>query len=70
MSIQHESHGHSVAAWVCVSILMLAAAIGSWAVVVVSSTLGIVAVVVTIVGLIAGKVLAATGYGAAGQAGH
>lgn len=60
----HEDHGHSLAAWVCVGILMLAAAIGSWAVVVLSPQLGIVAVVVAVLGLAAGKALAATGHGA------
>ena len=32
MSDEHESHGHSVAAWVCVTLLIIGFALGSLAV--------------------------------------
>ncbi len=70
MSDEHDNHGQSLAAWVCVGILIVAFAIGSWAVVVVSAPLAIAAVVLLVVGLIAGKVLAAAGHGVAGSAGR
>ena len=70
---EHEDHGHSLAAWVCVGLLILAAAVGSWAVVVLSPQLGVVAGVIGVLGLAAGKALAAMGHGAhktADAAGH
>lgn len=72
MSHEHESHGHSVAAWVCVTLLIIGFALGSLAVALLNVPLAIGGVIVCIIGLVAGKVLAARGYGLAGQqgAGH
>ena len=63
MEEQHEDHGHSVAAWAAVGIMLVGAAIGSIAVVMPSMVLGIIAAVVIVVGAIVGKVLAMAGYG-------
>lgn len=63
MEEQHEDHGHSVAAWAAVGIMLVGAAIGSIAVVIPSMLLGIIAAVVIVGGAIVGKVLAMAGYG-------
>jgi len=62
---EHEDHGHSVAAWTAVGILLVAAAIMSLAVAFPNRWLFVVGVVVAVIGVIAGKVLAMAGYGAA-----
>ncbi len=63
MEEQHEDHGHSIAAWTAVGIMLVGSAIASVAVVGPNLTLGIIGAVVIIVGAIAGKVLAMAGYG-------
>jgi hypothetical protein len=67
MDEQHEDHGHSVAAWTAVGIILVGSAIGSVAVLVSSLALGIVAAVVIVAGAIAGKVLSMAGYGNRGH---
>ena len=59
----HESHGHSVAAWTSVSILMVASLVMAAAIVWPSMGLFIAGVVLAIIGVIAGKVLAMAGFG-------
>ena len=72
----HDNHGQSVAAWTGVGILMVAAVVMSWAVVISSTGLFIagavlalaafkatVLITVLLVGVIAGKVLAMAGFG-------
>ena len=59
----HESHGHSVAAWTSVSILMLASVVMAAAVVWPSMGLFIAGGVLAVIGVIAGKVLAMAGFG-------
>ncbi len=65
-TIRHEheeSHGHSVAAWTAVVIILVASAIMSLAVVFPSVTWFVVGAVVAVVGVAAGKILAMAGYG-------
>ena len=61
--VEH-GHGHSVAAWTAVGILLVASAVMSFAVVFASVTMFVVGAVVAVVGVIAGKLLSAAGYGA------
>ncbi|WP_034801785.1 HGxxPAAW family protein [Intrasporangium oryzae] len=63
MEEQHEDHGHSVAAWTAVGIILLGSAIASVAVLLPSMALGIVGAVVIVLGAVAGKVLSMAGYG-------
>ena len=60
----HEDHGHSVAAWTAVTIILIGSAIASWAVVVASPVLFWVGIGVVVLGAVAGKVLGMAGYGA------
>ncbi|MGA8980703.1 MAG: HGxxPAAW family protein [Pedococcus sp.] len=60
----HEDHGHSVAAWTAVGILLVGTAVMSWAVVATSVALFVVGAVICVVGVVAGKVLGMAGYGA------
>lgn len=61
----HEDHGHSVAAWTCVGILMLAALVISLGVAFGSHVLDIIGVVLIVVGVAAGVILNKTGFGSA-----
>jgi uncharacterized protein DUF6704 len=61
---QHEDHGHSVAAWTAVIIILIGAAVASWAVVIASVVLFWVGIGICVVGAIVGKVLGMAGYGA------
>jgi len=60
-----HGHGHSTAAWTAVGTLLAATFLISLAVVVRSWPLAIVGIVLAVVGLVAGKVLAMAGFGAA-----
>jgi hypothetical protein len=60
-----EDHGHSVAAWTAVIIIIIAAAIMSLAVLFPNVWLFVGGAVLAVVGGIAGKVLTMAGYGAA-----
>jgi hypothetical protein len=62
---EHEDHGHSVAAWAAVGILIVAAAIMSAAVIWPNLWLFIGGAALAVVGVVAGKVLSMAGYGAA-----
>lgn len=64
---EHEDHGHSVAAWTTVGILIVASAIMSAAVLWPNLWLFIGGAALGVVGLVAGKVLSMAGYGAAGR---
>ena len=63
----HESHGNSLAAWTCVTLIMVGALVmcigvaGAWVPVFVAGG------VVVVIGLIAGKVMASMGFGVAGK---
>ena len=67
MDEHDDNHGHSVAAWTTVGILIVAAAIMSAAVLVQSVWLFVGGAVLVVVGLVTGKVLSMAGYGAAGR---
>lgn len=64
---EHEDHGHSVAAWTAVGIIIVASTIMSLAVVFPNPWLFVGGVVLAVVGAVAGKVLSMAGYGAAGR---
>lgn len=64
MEEQIEHHGHSIATWTLVGIVLLGAAIGCFAVLAGSWVLGIISAIVIVLGAVAGKVLAMAGYGA------
>ena len=66
----HGGHGNSVAAWTCVSIIMLGSLLMCLAVAVAATWLFVVGVVVVVLGAISGKVLAAMGFGVTGRPGH
>jgi hypothetical protein len=65
MSEHDDNHGHSVAAWTAVTILIVASAIMSLAVLFPNVWLFVAGVIVGVVGLVAGKVLSMAGYGSA-----
>lgn len=64
---EHEDHGHSLAAWVTVGIVIVASAIMSLAVLFPNVWLFVGGAVLALVGVVVGKVLSMAGYGAAGR---
>ncbi len=62
-----DHHGQSAAAWTSVAILLVASAVIALSFPLSSTPLLIVGLVLLVVGLVVGKVLAATGYGVAGK---
>jgi len=64
---EHDSHGHSVAAWTTVTIIIIAAAIMAFAVLFPNEWVFAGGAVLVVAGLVAGKVLSMAGYGAAGR---
>lgn len=67
MEEEHEDHGHSIAAWTLVCIVLVGCIVVSVAVVIASVVVGIIGAVVIIIGVIAGKVLSMAGYGSKGH---
>ena len=65
MNEHDDDHGHSVAAWTAVTIIIVASAIMSAAVLWPNPWLFIGGAVLAVVGGVAGKVLSMAGYGAA-----
>ena len=65
MSEHDDNHGHSVAAWTAVLILIVATAVMCLAVLFPNVWLFVAGVVLAIVGVVAGKVLSMAGYGSA-----
>ncbi|NBV89846.1 MAG: hypothetical protein EBR84_00325 [Actinobacteria bacterium] len=61
---EHPDHGHTVAAWTAVTIIMLAFLVGTIGVILAKPAIFWVGVAMIPVGLIAGKVLALMGFGA------
>jgi hypothetical protein len=61
----HDDHGNTLAAWVCVGLLILASFVMSLAVVLASIPLFAAGAAVAAAGLVAGKVLQLAGYGRA-----
>lgn len=64
MSDVHEDHGHSVAAWVSVAIVMVGAVIMMFAVLFPTVWLFVVGAVVAVLGGLSAKVLSMAGFGA------
>jgi hypothetical protein len=64
MEQEHEDHGHSIASWTLVIVVLVGAAVGAVAVLLPNLVVGIVAAVIVVLGVVAGKVLALAGYGA------
>lgn len=64
---EHDNHGQSLAAWTAVIIMIAASALMSLAVAFPNVPLFIGGAVLIVVGAVAGKVLAAAGYGQAGK---
>ena len=62
--IHDEDHGHSIAAWTAVGVVLVGSAVAAWAVVVTSTVLFVVGLVICVLGAVAGKVLSMAGYGA------
>ena len=62
--IHEEDHGHSVAAWTAVVIILVGSAVASLAVVLTNTPLFVIGLVVCALGAVAGKVLSMAGYGA------
>ncbi len=67
MSEHEDDHGHSVAAWTAVTILIIAAAVMSFAVLFPNGWVFAGGAVLVLVGVVAGKVLSMAGYGSAGR---
>lgn len=67
--VVHDHHGQSVAAWTSVSILLVAAALIclSFPLAGARTPLLVIGIGLVVVGLVAGKVLASTGYGVGGK---
>jgi hypothetical protein len=63
MEEQHEDHGHSVASWTAVGIVLLGSLIASIGVLLPSLLVGIIGGVVIVLGAISGRVLSMAGYG-------
>ncbi|KQX66653.1 HGxxPAAW family protein [Angustibacter sp. Root456] len=61
----HPSHGNTVAAWTAVGILLVAALVMAFGVILASVVVFVIGAVIAVLGLVAGKVLALAGYGAA-----
>ncbi len=62
---QHEDHGHSVAAWTSVIIIMIGSLIATIAVIIGSTAVFVVGIVIAVLGGVAAKVLSAMGFGSA-----
>jgi uncharacterized membrane protein len=66
----HLGHGNSIAAWTCVGVIMFGALVMCIAVAVTTVWVFVVGVVIVVLGVIAGKVLAAMGFGVSGKPAH
>jgi hypothetical protein len=66
----HDHHGRSTAAWTAVGIIMLGALIMSIAVVIDTVWVFVAGAVVVLVGVIAGRLLSAMGFGVSGRPAH
>lgn len=63
MEEEHEDHGHSLAAWTLVAIVLVGCIVVGIGVVIASLVVGIIGAVVIVIGVITGKVLSMAGYG-------
>lgn len=64
---EHDSHGHSRAAWTAVGIILVGCAIASVAVLFPNIWLGLFGAVVMIAGAVTGKVMSMAGLGSSGH---
>lgn len=64
MAEEHENHGHSIAAWTMVGLVMLGSFIISFGVYFGSHALDIIGAIVCAAGVVAGKALSKAGFGA------
>lgn len=64
MAEEHENHGHSIAAWTRVGLMMLGSLFVAFGVAFGQHWLDVVGVVVAALGLVAGKALNRAGFGA------
>ncbi|WP_457255468.1 HGxxPAAW family protein [Pedococcus sp. P5_B7] len=60
----HEDHGHSLAAWTGVGVILLGSAIAAWGVAIANTAVFVIGMVICVIGAVAGKVLSLAGYGA------
>ena len=60
----HEDHGHSVAAWSAVIIILVGSAVAAWGVAIASAVVFWLGIAVCVIGAVVGKVLGMAGYGA------
>ncbi len=61
---EHESHGHSTAAWTAVGVILVGSLVMSFAVIFPSVLWFVIGAVIVVLGIASGKVLAMAGYGA------
>ncbi|MEO8851580.1 MAG: HGxxPAAW family protein [Allobranchiibius sp.] len=61
---EHENHGHSVAAWTMVGLVMLGSLAISLGVAFGSHALDIIGAIICAIGVVAGKALSKAGFGA------
>jgi hypothetical protein len=64
MSPEHESHGHTPAAWTCVTVIFLGSCVSGAAVIAALPWLFFVGLGVIVIGVIVGKVMQMMGLGA------
>jgi multisubunit Na+/H+ antiporter MnhG subunit len=62
--IHEEDHGHSIAAWTAVIIILVGSAVASLAVIITNTPLLVVGLVICVLGAVTGKLLGMAGYGA------
>jgi len=63
MHMAEHGHGHSLAAWTGVGVILLGSAVVSVAAVIPSMVVAIIGIVLCVLGLVAGRVLSMAGYG-------
>src|SRR5690348_3128591 len=67
---QHDAHGQSLASWTAVGIIVFGVLIMAIAVIITTVWLFVVGVVIVVLGVVAGKVLSAMGFGVSGKPSH
>ena len=62
-AVEDLGEGHSIAMWAVTAIGILAAAVGTWGVIILSPVLGIICAVLAVVAIIVGVLLTKMGHG-------
>ncbi len=70
MEAHQESHGHSLASWVLVALLLVSSFVVGLAIVLQLLWLTIVGIVIGVIGLVLGRLLQMAGFGVHRPAGH